>query len=380
MRHSLLALVVWSVLIGCAPEGTATQELRKYSPRTRTYFVAADEVLWDYAPSGRDGLTGQPFDATANVFVERRPNRIGKVYRKAIYREYTDATFTTVAPRAPEWEHLGMLGPMIRGVVGDTIVVVFKNNARHPYSFHVHGLRYDKGSEGAPYVDGTGSADKGDDIVEPGHVYTYSYSVPDSAGPAERDMSSAFWMYHSHVDEPADTNDGLVGPIVVTAARAARDDGTPIDVDRELVAMYSVIDENVSHYLRDNIEHYGRRTMPIEELMESEEFRESNLMHSINGFVFGNLRGLDAKQGDRVRWYVLGMGTEVDLHTPHWHGNTVVASGMRTDLVELLPASMKVADMSAENPGTWLFHCHVNDHIYGGMTATYRVAATHEGH
>ena len=27
------------------------------------------------------------------------------------------------------------------------------------------------------------------------------------------------------------------------------------------------------------------------------------------------------RQGERVRWYVMGMGTEVDLHTPHWHGN-----------------------------------------------------------
>src|SRR6185369_5218862 len=57
-------------------------------------------------------------------------------------------------------------------------------------------------------------------------------------------------------------------------------------------------------------------------------------------------------------------------HTPHWHGLRVVEDGRkRTDVVELLPASMKVADMVADNAGTWLFHCHVAEHMMGGMFA-----------
>jgi FtsP/CotA-like multicopper oxidase with cupredoxin domain len=67
------------------------------------------------------------------------------------------------------------------------------------------------------------------------------------------------------------------------------------------------------------------------------------------------------------------MGTEVDLHTPHWHGNTVVIDNHRTDVAELLPATMLVADMKPDDPGTWLYHCHVNDHILAGMLALYRV-------
>ena len=50
------------------------------------------------------------------------------------------------------------------------------------------------------------------------------------------------------------------------------------------------------------------------------------------------------KAGERVRWHVLGMGNEVDLHSPHWHGKTVriggLANGRRTDTIELLPGSM----------------------------------------
>lgn len=42
-----------------------------------------------------------------------------------------------------------------------------------------------------------------------------------------------------------------------------------------------------------------------------QDFEESNLMHSMNGFIYGNLPGLDMVEGDRVRWHVAAYGTEV---------------------------------------------------------------------
>lgn len=45
-----------------------------------------------------------------NVFVGKGENRIGSKYKKVVYREYTDATFTRAKPRLPEEEHLGILG------------------------------------------------------------------------------------------------------------------------------------------------------------------------------------------------------------------------------------------------------------------------------
>ena len=101
--------------------------------KVRTYYIAAEEVLWDYAPTGSNQITGQPFTDDENVFVQNGPARIGHVYRKALYRGYTDATFTTKLPADPQ---LGMLGPVIRAEVGDTIKVVFKNNASFPASIH----------------------------------------------------------------------------------------------------------------------------------------------------------------------------------------------------------------------------------------------------
>ncbi len=52
-------------------------------------------------------------------------------------------------------QHLGVLGPSIRAEVGDTVHVVFRNTVRFPTSIHVHGLLYNKRSEGSPYADGT---------------------------------------------------------------------------------------------------------------------------------------------------------------------------------------------------------------------------------
>src|SRR5665213_309775 len=122
--------------------------------KTRTYYVAADEVQWDYAPSGRDEAMGMEFDDIGKAFTQSGPHRIGRVYKKAVYHEYTDATFSTLKQRSPDEQYLGILGPILRGAVGDTIKVVFRNNGTHPFSMHPHGVLYEKDSEGADYNDG----------------------------------------------------------------------------------------------------------------------------------------------------------------------------------------------------------------------------------
>jgi len=237
----------------------------------------------------------------------------------------------------------------------------------------MHGFQYNKNAEGAPYADGTSGADKGDDAVAPGKTWVYNYTVPDRAGPGPMDGSSIMWMYHSHSAEVSDDYSGMVGPVIVTKASMARPDGTPTDVDREFVMQFKVSSENQSPYLQKNIDTFTGDPKSVNP--DDEGFQESNQMHSINGYVFGNqpLSSMTMRKGERVRWYLMAMGTEVDLHTPHWHGNTVTSLGMRTDVVSLLPAQMVVADMVPDNAGIWLFHCHVNDHITAGMITRYRV-------
>jgi len=106
--------------------------------KTRTYYVAADDVMWDYVYTGVNGITGEPFQSLG-FFANPTPGgpRVEKpvptAYLKTLYREYTDDTFKTLKKRPPEWDHLGFLGPLIRAEVGDTIKVVFRNNAGHPH-------------------------------------------------------------------------------------------------------------------------------------------------------------------------------------------------------------------------------------------------------
>ena len=103
-----------------------------------------------------------------------KPRAVSTKYRKVLYREYTDSSFQTLKPRAPEWEHLGFLGPVIHAVVGDTIRVVFRNNGHRVFSMHPHGVFYEKSSEGVPYNDGSSARDKMDDSVPPGaHLHVH---------------------------------------------------------------------------------------------------------------------------------------------------------------------------------------------------------------
>jgi len=342
----------------------------------RDYYVAAETVLWDFAPNNTNKFAGAPFTEDEQVFVKNGPSRIGHKYYKSLYRRYADASFRT-RKATPEDSQLGMLGPVIRASVGDTVRVLFKNKTPYPASIHAHGVFYDKASEGAPYADGTTGAAKLDDAVPPGGTHTYTWQIPERAGPGPMDRSSVMWMYHSHTDEVADTNAGLVGPIVVTARGKAKADGSPTDVDNELFAYFSVVNENESPYLARNLSALARPPKVVAP-GDEEAFEESNLMHSINGYTYANTRNggslFKMSRGQRGRWYVMTLGTEVDLHTPHWHGNTVVSMGMRTDMVQLLPGMMTVADMTADNPGIWAFHCHVNDHIKAGMQARFQVS------
>jgi hephaestin len=342
------------------------------SERTRTVYLAAEELDWNYAPTGSNQITGQPFGDLENTFVATGPDRIGSIYHKAHFVEYTDASFSVPKSIGARWRHLGILGPAIHAEVGDTIKVVFRNNTTIPTSVHPHGVFYTKdGSEGAPYNDGL--PPKLGDAVPPGGSFTYIWSVPERAGPAPGDGSSVFWMYHSHVDEVTDTNAGLIGPLIITARGKAKRDGAPDDVDREFVTMFKVFNENVSPYLDYNIQTFSGNPSSVN--VDDGDFQESNLMHSINGYVYGNLdvNDLTMKKGERVRWYMLSVGTEVDLHTPHWHGNTGTFMQMRMDMIELLPGSMKVFDMKPDDVGIWYYHCHVDDHILAGMQARYRV-------
>ncbi len=370
-----------------ADTSISKKQLKPAAGQVRNYYIAADEVEWNYMPSGTeiDHMSGKPFDNDAKVFIERGPHRIGTVYRKAIYREYIDASFTKLKRRAPEWEHTGLLGPILHAEVGDTIKILFKNNASRPYTMHPHGLFYLKNSEGAFYEDGRSGADKAADGVPPGGIHTYVWNVPERAGPAEGDPSSIAWLYHSHYDEAKDVNSGLMGAMVITARGQARPDGRPKDVDREFVTAFMVFDENQTWYLDHNIQTYTTdpkgvikgELIPLDANGASNIFAKgfaaANHKYSINGYLFGDGPMMMMKKGDRVRWYALTLGGFFNLHTPHWHGNVLVQDRKRTDVIGIMQAQVSISDMKPANPGLWMLHCHMSQHMSFGMHTHFYV-------
>jgi manganese oxidase len=350
--------------------------------KLRTYYIAAVETDWNYAPGGMNMMTGTGFEGNTKIWTEHSKDRIGLTYRKAVYREFTDERFATEKQRPPEWEHLGIMGPLIRAEVGDTIVVHFMNKASQPYSIHPHGVSYNRDSEGTPYPNTTMETAG---LVAPGQMHTYVWNVPERAGPGDDDGSSVVWLYHSHNWEPRDVNAGLVGPLVISRKGMARPDGSPKDVDREFAMLFMMIDENTSHYLQHNINTFVKDPKSVNKLdfvpsdmegnlnLGGSGFAGSNYKATINGYLFGTLPTPVMKRGEHVRWYVMTLGGGVNFHTPHWHGNVVTVDKHHTDIFSISPAQFVTADMVPDRVGTWMFHCHIDEHMEAGMMAMYQV-------
>ena len=243
-NEKVRAMSLATIFLLVSASGMLGEQKQKPKGRVREYYIAAEQVEWDYAPSGLELMHGEdvPF-----------PWGLYRRWKKTKFVEYTDGTFSKRKPQ-PEW--LGLLGPIIRAEVGDTVVVHFRNMASGYHSIHVHGLRYDKRNEGAVYSNNLPGI-----AVPPGGDFTYHWLADAGSGPPAGE-SSRLWLYHGHVNEPVETNSGLVGPVIVTARGRAKPDGSPVDVDREFIALFMVFDQ-----LQDSEEpRVGRRwTLPFTE-------------------------------------------------------------------------------------------------------------------
>uniref|UniRef100_A0A8C7XI74 Hephaestin n=1 Tax=Oryzias sinensis TaxID=183150 RepID=A0A8C7XI74_9TELE len=305
-------------------------------------------------------------DEEAAVFLKKGPQRIGSTYKKAVYKQYSDATYRTEMVK-PNW--LGYLGPVLMAEEGDTVIVNLKNSASRPYSIHPHGLNYSKGSEGALYPDGTSQLLKQDDSVPPGRTVIYEWTLPESHSPTADDNNCMTRFYHSHVNTVKDISSGLIGPLLICKRGILF--STKKSADYTYALLFMVTDENFSWYLDENIRTHI--TNPVGNLKQDEDFIESNKMHGINGFLYGNLPGLSMCQGNKIQWHMIGLGNEVDMHSVHFHGQILTVLKHHTDSVSLFPASSFTAEMVADNPGHWLLACNVNDHLMAGMQALFEI-------
>ncbi|XP_013203293.1 ceruloplasmin isoform X2 [Microtus ochrogaster] len=334
--------------------------------RDKHYYIGIIEAVWNYASeNGEKKLVSVDMEQS-NLYLQSGPDRIGKTYKKALYVQYTDETFRKTVDK-PVW--LGFLGPIIKAEVGDKVYVHLKNFASRPYTFHSHGVTYYKEHEGAIYPDNTTNFQKADDKVFPGEQYLYVLHASEQS-PVDGDNNCVTRIYHSHVDAPKDIASGLIGPLIL-CKKDSLDKEKEKDIDQEFVVMFSVVDENLSWYLEDNIKTFCSEPEKVDK--DNEDFQESNRMYSINGYTFGSLPGLSMCAEDRVKWYLFGMGNEIDVHAAFFHGQALTSKNYRTDTINLFPATLFEAYMVAQNPGVWMISCQNLNHLKAGLQAFFQV-------
>ena len=283
--------------------------------RALDVWTAAVPTWWNIAPNGHDAIMDMPVDSAQAIFPT------------VVYRRYT-----------PHWRHpllnadrssadgLSIPGPLIRVRVGDQLNVHFKNldNLRYaPHSMHFHGVHYAPSSDGA-YVPGFSGRDAD---VRFGQSYTYRLTADsDSVG---------VWPYHDHSPSMDDSiRGGLFGMLSILG----RHERAP---DREFEVVFSP---------------FGKSFM------------------AIDGRAFvGNTPVFRSNVGQIVQWDVMAMGS--DFHTFHVHGHRWIApGGIPRDTQTVGPAESFRVRWREQDPGTWLYHCHVEDHMMRGMIGIYQVS------
>ncbi|XP_060234109.1 ceruloplasmin isoform X1 [Meriones unguiculatus] len=334
--------------------------------KEKHYYIGITETVWDYAPGNGEKKLVSVDTEQSNFYLQNGPDRIGRSYKKAVYVQYTDGTFGETVAK-PAW--LGFLGPIIKIEVGDKVYVHVKNFASRPYTFHPHGVTYRKEHEGAIYPDNTTEFQRADDKVFPGEQYVYVMHTSNQS-PREEDSNCVTRIYHSHVDAPKDIASGLIGPLIL-CKKGSLDNEIEKKTNREFVVMFSVVDENLSWYLEDNIKTFCSEPEKVDK--DNEDFQESNRMYSMNGYTFGSLPGLSMCAEDIVKWYLFGMGNEIDVHAAVFHGQTLINKIYSADAINLFPATLIDAYMVAKSPGEWMLSCQNLNHLKAGLQAFFQV-------
>ncbi|MGH2839524.1 MAG: multicopper oxidase domain-containing protein [Solirubrobacteraceae bacterium] len=281
--------------------------------KTREYWIGATPTTWNIIPNGHDAIMDESFSPSETIF------------QTVTYRRYTRDWKRLVrnAPAA-NVDSDRMPGPLIRARVGDRIVVHFKNFDTvfdRPHSMHFHGVSYKPSSDGA-FVPGFSGRD-GD--VKPGQGWTYRLK----AGP----QSAGFWPYHDHSPSMHESLEGgLWGGMSILGRKQRR-------ADREFVTVFAPMGD----------------------------------FQTINGHAFvGNTPIYRSKVGQIVQWDVMAIGSE--HHTFHVHGHRWLENGVSRDTRTLGPAESFRVRWREDAPGTWLYHCHVEQHMERGMIGIFRVS------
>uniref|UniRef100_A0A8C9ZM73 Coagulation factor VIII-like n=1 Tax=Sander lucioperca TaxID=283035 RepID=A0A8C9ZM73_SANLU len=323
---------------------TDYMDLRSGETRYRHYYIAAEEITWNY------GIR-KPHQE-----MRRGMRKFLPEYKKVVFRAYSNEDFLLPLDRGELQEHLGIMGPFIRAEINDLLTVVFKNKASRPYSFHLQGV-YDR-SQGAG------------EPVAPGEARTYNWRVTKKQGPTDNEFSCKTGAYYSTVDKERDLHSGLIGPLVICKSGILRTrQNTQRDV-QEFALLFHTFDETKSWYLEENLRRHC--APPCQANTEDPGYHISNKFAAINGYVAETLPGLLIAQHQLVRWHLLNVGSDREYHTVHFHGlpfTVHTEKEHRMGVYNLFPGVFGTVEMTPPRVGTWLVECTIGDYQLAGMRA-----------
>ncbi|KAF7654098.1 hypothetical protein LDENG_00074670 [Lucifuga dentata] len=331
--------------------------LKTSGPNTKTYFIAVEEVEWDYGGYGQRRQEKSIQNGRETKFT------------KVVFRGYMDGTFRTPDIRGEVEEHLGILGPAIKAEVGQSIMVVFRNNGKRPYSLHPNGVSYTKRTEGLAYEDESKYWYKYDNEVKPNTTFTYVWKVSDNVGPMPGESECRTWAYYSGVNPERDIHSGLIGPLLVCRKGTLN---KTLANTREFMMLFMTFDESQSWYYEKNHEMIERKSRRA---LADPEFKEKLKFHSINGIIY-SLKGLRMYTNQLVRWHLINMGSPRDFQSVHFHGQTFLhkkSTSYRQAIHPLLPGSFATLEMIPSKPGLWQLETEIGFCQQKGMQTLFLV-------
>ncbi len=277
--------------------------------------MAAVPVTFNIVPNGRDAIMGMEYAPADTVF------------GTTVYRRYTRNWRKPIANvSAPGSGNSDLMpGPLIKARVGDKLRVHFKNldtAFNRPHSMHFHGVEYKPSSDGS-YLPG---------LLRPRRR---RQARPDLDLQAHRGQGLRRRLA---VPRPR-PRDGRARSKAACSACSRSSAGASSAPDREYVVIFSPMGK----------------------------------FQAIDGRAFvGNTPVFKSRVGELVQWDVMAMGSE--HHTFHVHGHRWRgADGVPVDTVTVGPAESLRVRWRERDPGTWLYHCHVETHMEAGMIGTYQL-------
>jgi manganese oxidase len=228
------------------------------------------------------------------------------------------------------WTYNGQVpGPVIKADVGDQVAILVHNKLPIGTDVHFHGIR-------TPFED-DGVAPITQDVIESGADWTYTFTVEEPA----------VGMYHAHLAGQTAVPNGLLGTFLVGQMPLPKVLPGGAGLESDAAPPTSVAQE-----------------LPM-------VLNDSGVIGlSINGKSFPATQPIVARNGDWLMFHYENEGMQVHPMHLHQFPQLVIAKdGLAldhpywADTVLVGPGERYTVLVHADRPGTWVWHCHILNHV-----------------